>query len=136
MRPAVVEQNHHVAATCAPENGGSACPVSPMPSDIDPVEEFVPMGTYLLMDARKLLAAFESGGIEHRAEFYDGIANINPAAAGEGGAFGQNAQVIVRVAETQKQEADRIHADLFGNCLPNYDSTFFDDPDNVSDEQV
>ncbi len=107
-----------------------------MEPDADPTEEFVPMGTYGIMDARKLLAAFDSGGIEYRVEFNDGAADIGPIQAKGGGTFGQAAQATVSVAAAQKERADRIHTDLFGDCLPNYDSTFFDNPDNVADEQV
>jgi hypothetical protein len=106
-----------------------------MESDIDPAEEFLLMGTYSIVDARKLLSGLDSAEIEYRVEFNDGVANIGPLQAESGGAFGQAAQATVSVAAAQKQQADRIHTDLFGDCLPNYDSTFFDNPDNVSDEQ-
>jgi hypothetical protein len=106
-----------------------------MPSDIDPAEEFLLMGSYSILDARKLLSALDSAEIEYRVEFNDGVANIGPLQAESGGAFGQAAQAMVWVAPAQKQQADLIHTDIFGDCLPNYDSTFFDNPDNVSDEQ-
>ncbi|MEY2578842.1 MAG: hypothetical protein QOI49_1666, partial [Verrucomicrobiota bacterium] len=35
----------------------------------------------------------------------------------------------VHVAPAQKDLVDQIHADLFGDCLPNYESTFFSDSD-------
>lgn len=106
-----------------------------MQSDNDPAEEFVLMGSYSIVDARKLLSAFDSAELEYRAEFNDGVSNINPVLAEGGGSFGQAAQVTVSVAAPQKEQADRIHTDLFGDCLPNYDSTFFDNPENVADEQ-
>jgi hypothetical protein len=106
-----------------------------MQSDIDPAEGFLLMGSYSIGDARKLLSAFDSAEIEYRVEFNDGVANIGPLQAEGGGAFGQAAQATVSVAAAHKPRADLVHTDLFGDCLPNYDSTFFDNPDNVSDEQ-
>ncbi len=99
--------------------------------DADPSDEFVLMGTYSIVDARKLLTAFEEHGVDHRAEFRDGAADISPAMSYFGGAFGQAAQATVRVAPDHKELADRIHADLFGDCLPNYDATFFADSETT-----
>jgi hypothetical protein len=99
--------------------------------DADSPDEFVLMGAYSIVDARKLLTAFEERGVDHRAEFRDGAADINPVMSYLGGAFGQAAQATVRVAPEHKELADRIHADLFGDCLPNYDASFFKDPETT-----
>ncbi|HWM23235.1 MAG TPA: hypothetical protein VNP98_00295 [Chthoniobacterales bacterium] len=101
--------------------------------DADPSDEFVLMGTYSIVDARKLLTAFEEQGVDHRVEFRDGAADINPVMSFLGGAFGQAAQATVRVAPEHKELADRIHADLFGDCLPNYDASFFTDSETTQE---
>jgi hypothetical protein len=102
-----------------------------MNSDADPSDEFVLMGTYSIVDARKLLTAFEEQGADRRADFRHGAADIDPVMSCLGGAFGQAAQATVRVAPDQKELAARIHTDLFGDCLPNYDATFFSDSDTT-----
>ena len=104
-----------------------------MNHDTDQSDEFLLMGTYSIVDARKLLTALESQGVDHRVEFRDGAADIVPALSYFGGAFGQAAQATVRVAPDHKELADRIHTDLFGDCLPNYESTFFLDSDATKD---
>jgi len=104
-----------------------------MNHEADESDEFLLMGTYSIVDARKLLTALESHGVDHRAEFRDGAADIVPALSYFGGAFGQAAQATVHVAPAQKELADQIHADLFGDCLPNYESTFFSDSDATKD---
>jgi hypothetical protein len=100
-----------------------------MNDEADESDEFLLMGTYSIVDARKLLTALESHDVAHRVEFRDGAADIVPALSYFGGAFGQAAQATVRVAPDHKERADQIHADLFGDCLPNYESTFFSDSD-------
>lgn len=102
-----------------------------MNPDADPTDEFVLMGTYSIVDARRLLTAFEECGVDHRVGFRDGAADINPIMSSLGGAFGQAAQATVRVAPDHKERADRIHADLFGDCLPNYDASFFKDSETT-----
>jgi hypothetical protein len=104
-----------------------------MNQEADESDEFLLMGTYSIVDARKLLTALESRGVDHRVEFRDGAADIVPALSYFGGAFGQKAQATIRVAPDQKELADQIHAELFGDCLPNYESTFFSDSDATND---
>ena len=94
-------------------------------------DEFLLLGTYSIVDARRLLTAFEAGKVDYRVEFRDGSADINPIAASAGGAFGQAAQATVSIAPGDKEKADRIHTDVFGDCLPNYDATFFKDASNI-----
>src|SRR4029077_11273554 len=55
-------------------------------------EGFVAMGTYQITDAQKLLEAFELKGIEFRAEFDDGIADVSNR-----GSYGLEAHAIVCV---------------------------------------
>lgn len=106
-----------------------------MNQETDESDEFLLMGTYSIVDARRLLTALESQSVDHRVELRDGAADIVPALSYFGGAFGQAAQATVRMAPEHKELADRIHADLFGDCLPNYDATFFsDDTPKVPDE--
>jgi hypothetical protein len=104
-----------------------------MNHEADESDEFLLMGTYSIVDARKLLTALESQGVDHRVEFRDGAADIVPALSYFGGAFGQAAQATVRVAPAQKDLVDQIHADLFGDCLPNYESSFFSNSDATKD---
>jgi hypothetical protein len=99
----------------------------------DSEEGFELMGTYHVTDAGKLLEAFEAIGIEYQVEFNDGVADINPAAAAEGGRYGSAAQVSVHVRTEQRELADKIYFGLFKDYLPNYDSPFFDNPDNVQE---
>ena len=101
--------------------------------DTEASDEFLLMGTYSIVDARRLLTAFENQGVNHRVELRDGAADIVPALSFLGGAFGQAAQATIRVAPDHKELADRIHADLFGDCLPNYEATFFSDSDATED---
>jgi len=105
-----------------------------MNDDTDAAGEFLLMGTYSIVDARKLLTAFENQGVNHSVELRDGVADIVPALSYFGGTFGQGAQATVRVAPDHKELADRIHADLFGDCLPNYNASFFSDPDVTPDQ--
>jgi hypothetical protein len=102
----------------------------------DDADEFLLMGTYSIVDAEKLLHALESHGVEHSVEFRDGAADISPALSYFGGAFGQAAQATIRVAPANKDQADKLHAELFGDCLPNYDASFFKDSNDASDGDV
>ena len=101
--------------------------------DAEKDDEFLLMGTYSIVDARKLLDALESHRVEHTAEFRDGAADISPARSYFGGSFGQAAQATIRVARAEKELADKLHEELFGDCLPNYDASFFSDSHDTAE---
>ena len=102
---------------------GSTQPMEPLDNS---EEGFVAMGTYQIWDAQKLLEAFELKGIEFRAEFDDGITDVSNR-------YGIEAHATVCVRAEQRQLADNVYFELFGDFLPNYDSPFFDDPENVQE---
>ncbi len=89
------------------------------------------LGYYSPPDASKLFTAFEAANIDFRAEFFDGTNTIGSIAAAHGGAFGRVAQVLIRIDPEQRAKVNRIHSKLFGDCLPNYDSAFFREQQNV-----
>ena len=90
-----------------------------------PEEGFEFIGYFSPSDAAKLFSAFERAGIDYRADFFDGVDSITPTLAYRGGSFGQNAQILIQAAHNRLEEVARIHTELFGDSLPNYDSTFF-----------
>jgi hypothetical protein len=104
-----------------------------MADDMEQDDEFPVMGTYSIVDGHRLLEALEKGGIDFEVEFRDGAADITPFQSYTGGKFGQAAQVTVRVAPNDRERAEQLHADLFGDCLPNYDASFFADTSNGPD---
>ena len=89
-------------------------------------DDFSVMGTYQVSDAQKLLEAFDSLEIEYEVDFNDGLAEINPLIAAEGGTFGTAAQVTIHVRSDQRQLADKVYFALFKDYLPNYNAEFFD----------
>jgi len=92
---------------------------------MQPADEFFELGTYSVVDLERLLAALDAAQVDYRVELRDGVSEITPFAASMGGAFGQSAQGTVRIAPDAKEKVRKIHTDLFGDCLPNYDSEFF-----------
>ena len=108
-----------------------------MDADNSPPDDFLLMSTYSVSDGRRLLEALEASSVEFEVEFHDGASDITPFQSYTGGRFGQAAQVTIRVAPAEKEKADRIHADLFGDCLPNYESSFFSESNPANaDEPV
>ena len=101
-----------------------------MENETEPSDEFLALGTYSIVDAHRLLTAFEAGNVDFRVEFRDGAADATAH-----GSFGQAAQATVSISPKDKENADRIHAEVFGDCLPNYDAEFFKNPDNVDETQ-
>jgi hypothetical protein len=89
------------------------------------------LGYYSPPDAAKLFTAFEAANIEFRAEFFDGTNTIGSISAADDGGFGQAAQVLIRVDPEQRESVNKVHSELFGDCLPNYDSAFFREQQNV-----
>lgn len=92
-----------------------------------PPEEFFELGTYSIVDLERLLPALDAAEVEYQVELRDGLSEITPFVASMGGAFGQGARGTVKVASDEKEKVRKIHTDLFGDCLPNYDSEFFRD---------
>ncbi len=109
-----------------------------MDADNSPPDASFIMGTYSVIDGRRLLEALEESSVEFEVEFHDGAGDITPFQSYTGGRFGQAAQITIHVAPTDKEKAERIHADLFGDCLPNYDSSFFSqsNPTDAPEEPV
>ncbi|MEY2573597.1 MAG: hypothetical protein QOJ87_1810 [Verrucomicrobiota bacterium] len=97
--------------------------------------EFVELGTYSVMDLERLLPALDAAEVNYRVELRDGVGEITPFVAGMGGAFGQGARGTVRIAPNEKEIVRIIHTDLFGDCLPNYDSEFFRDHGYVEPDE-
>ena len=93
----------------------------------DQSDEFLLMGTYSIVDAKRLLAGLEAAQVNFRAGFKDGVSDIVPALSYFGGSFGQAAQATIRIAPEHKALAEQVHMELFGDCLPNYDASFFTD---------
>ncbi len=101
-----------------------------MENETDTADEFLVLGTYSIVDVRRLLTALETGNVDFRVEFRDGAADATAH-----GSFGQAAQATVSIAPKDKENADRIHTELFGDCLPNFDAEFFKNPENVDETQ-
>jgi len=91
-----------------------------MKSDEPDQIDFVLLGTYAPREAAKLLARFEEAGIPFRTQ----PKKPNPEP-------GPTAAIYISVDAARGKEAAEIHRDLFGDGLPNYDSSFFRDHDNV-----
>ena len=93
-----------------------------MSSDTPQQDDLVLLGRYRPHDASRLLERFELAGILFRAE---------PLRAGYGGSNGPTVSIDVSVDAQRSVEAADIHRDLFGDELPNYDSSFFRQHRNV-----
>lgn len=93
-----------------------------MSSDTPQQNDLVLLGRYRPHDASRLLERFERAGILFRAE---------PLRAGYGGSNGPTVSIDVHVDTHRSVEAADIHRELFGEALPNYDSSFFRERRNV-----
>lgn len=96
-------------------------------------EGFEWLGWYGPAETGKLLAALEDTGIQVYAEFHDGTASTSVVEAAYGGNFGALSQVLVAVETARRQEADVLHARLFGAGLPA--ATFGGNGTGGSDEE-
>ena len=84
-----------------------------------PTEDgFVPLGSYSPREASKLLERLEQSGIAFRAQR-------------QTTSYYLISEILVSVDPERSIDADEIHRDLFGDGLPNYDSSFFRKQDNV-----
>ncbi|MBA2682564.1 MAG: hypothetical protein H0U76_29740 [Ktedonobacteraceae bacterium] len=69
----------------------------------------------------------------------DSTGAISPIRSRMGGTCGQAVQMLISTDPARREDVHRIHRALFGDCLPNYDSSFFAGSNNaadVPDEQV
>ena len=96
--------------------------VSPlrMKSDEPEETEFVVLERDAPREAAKLLARFEDAGIPFRLQPRKPDPQPGPTAA-----------IDISVDAARGTEVAQIHRDLFGDGLPNYDSSFFRDHHNV-----
>jgi len=99
------------------------------PSDAKDDLEY--LGYYSPADGAKLIDAFEAADIDCAAGLADSTGAITPALSLLGGTFGQAVQVLISIDPTRREDVNRIHKDLFGDCLPNYDSSFFKQQQNL-----
>lgn len=83
-----------------------------MKPDEPAADDFVNLSTYSPYEAAKLLERLEQSGIAFRAQ------------TKKTGYYLQT-EIVVSVETARAAEAAKIHRDLFGDGLPNYDSSFF-----------
>jgi hypothetical protein len=93
-----------------------------MESDRPAEDGFLVLGTYSPHEAKKLLACFERDGIAFRAQ---------PQKSG----YYLSTEIVVRVEPQRAGDAAKIHRELFGDALPNYDSSFFREHRNVEGDK-
>ena len=91
-----------------------------MKSDKPEQTDFVLLGTYAPREAVKLLARFKAAGIPFRMQPRKPSPQPGPTAG-----------IYISVDSARGTEVAEIHRDLFGDKLPNYDSSFFRDHHNV-----
>ena len=91
-----------------------------MKSDEPDQIDFVLLGRYAPREAAKLLARFEEAGIPFRMQPRKPAPQPGPTAA-----------IDISIDAARGTEVAQIHRDLFGDGLPNYDSSFFRDHHNV-----
>ena len=89
-----------------------------MESDQPTEDGFVLVGGYSPKEASKLMERLEQGGIAFRAQRQKMGYDLTSA-------------ILVSVDPKRAADADQIHRDLFGDGLPNYDSSFFRGHRNV-----
>jgi hypothetical protein len=85
-------------------------------------EGFVFLGYYSPREASKLLERLGQENIEFHAQ---------PRRIGTGRGGGPTVTLLISIALNRSGDAEKIHQELFGDCLPNYDSSFFRDHRNV-----
>jgi hypothetical protein len=91
-----------------------------------PAEEgFEYIGYYAPPDAEKLIEAFTQAGIEYRADVIDRTADAVTPLGHFGGTFSRSVEILISGSVDRREQIHEIHARLFGDCLPNFDSSFF-----------
>ena len=96
--------------------------------------DLVYLGYYSPADAAKLFEAFKAAGVDFAADVTDASGAISPVVSYVGGTFGQAVQVLISIDPARREDVDRIHKSLFGDCLPNYDSSFFKEQQNLDSD--
>ena len=91
-----------------------------MKSDNPQSTEFVLLGNYLPQDAKRLLDRFEQAGIAFRTRPRRPFPQPGPPTT-----------LAISVDSARSSEVRQILRDLFGEYLPNYDSSFFREHGNV-----
>lgn len=91
-------------------------------SEENPLPEFTLFDRFPLGEAHRFLAALEHAGIRFEIDSFDGI---HGSATSSYGQYGTEARISIHIESTRLDEAQQIHHQLFGDCLPNYDSSFF-----------
>lgn len=90
------------------------------PNEVEPEEPtddgYVFLGGYSPHDASKLFERFTQSGIAFRAQRKTMRSDLTS---------------LVSVESARASDAAEIHRNLFGDALPNYDSSFFRDHRNV-----
>jgi hypothetical protein len=89
------------------------------------------LGYYSPAHGANLFEAFGAAGIGYAADFIDSTGAISPVLSLAGGTFGNAVRVLISIDPARRKDVDRIHKDLFGDCLPNYDSSFFKEQQNL-----
>ena len=85
-----------------------------MPSNEADGIEFTLLGSYLPQDAQKLLERLDRKGIAFRTRPTMPFPQPGPSTT-----------LVISVDPARSNEANEILRDLFGDNLPNYDSSFF-----------
>ena len=93
--------------------------------DRPPDEGFEYIGYYTPPDAEKLIEAFTKAGIDYRADVVDHTADASTPLGHICGTFSQSTQILISGSVDRREEIQQIHTSLFGDCLPNFDSSFF-----------
>jgi hypothetical protein len=91
-----------------------------MKSDEPQESDFVLLGNYLPEDAKKLLARLEQTGIAFRTRSKRPFPQPGPPVT-----------MDISVESSRSSEVAQIQRELFGDGLPNYDSSFFREQHNV-----
>jgi len=89
-----------------------------MYSDQPTADGFVILSSYSPHEASKLLERFEQQGIAFRTQT-------------KKTRYFLKTEILISVDLRQASDAAKIHRDLFGDGLPNYDSSFFQKQRNV-----
>jgi hypothetical protein len=91
-----------------------------MKSDETQAADFVLFGSHAPRYAAKLLERFEQAGIVFRTRARHALPEPGPTAV-----------IDISVDSARASEVTQIHRDLFGDGLPNYESSSFRDRRNV-----
>jgi hypothetical protein len=91
-----------------------------MKADEPEKTKFAWLGSYSPKEAAKLLERLQQAGIPFRAQPKKPLPEPGPTAV-----------LYVSVESARASEAAKIHRELFGDGLPNYESSFFREHRNV-----